>query len=306
MGFSSIYILIDKVDETSLTGNDASLSSKLIEPLLKDLDLLEMDGYGYKIFLWQNLERYYKEYGRKDRIPYHKLIWKKSELNNMLSKRLEAYSHSKITDLSQIVDYDFGIDINIIIIIFAQKSPRDVIRILQDVISEQRELNPYARKISYQAVMKGVEVFSYKKSSEILDDNAIRELRRIGQIEFTINFLANNIFKCQHNTVRSKIKKWTDLGIIEKIGAEKGKTRTVQKYCISDIRVAKTIFPDLPLEEFLNVKNLKCRKCGADLLRDLNSNANKTCHFCSVEIKITGKYTIKKMNSNQKSLFDFQ
>ena len=31
MNFSAIYVLIDRVDESSLTGNDASLSSKLID-----------------------------------------------------------------------------------------------------------------------------------------------------------------------------------------------------------------------------------------------------------------------------------
>lgn len=40
MNFIAIYILIDKVDEAAITGNDANLSSRLIEPLLKDLDTL--------------------------------------------------------------------------------------------------------------------------------------------------------------------------------------------------------------------------------------------------------------------------
>ena len=307
LGFNSIYILIDKIDETDITGNDANLSSKLVEPILKDLDLLEMKGYSYKFFLWNKLERYYKEYGRKDRISYYDLVWKNSELNNMLSKRLEAYSHNKINDFSQILDYDFGIDINTIIILFAQKSPRDAIRIIQDIISEQREINPYSRKISYQAVMKGVEVFSHKKSSEITDIDDIRELRKIGQIEFTINFLANKIYKCPQNTVRTKIKKWSDRGIIEKIGTEKGKKRLVNKYSISDVRIAKTIFPDLSVEQFLELKYSKCRKCNTNLLRDWDNNENKICHNCSTEIKnvTENKFTKKKMDGNQKTLFDF-
>ena len=306
MNYSSIYILIDKVDEADITGNDANLSSKLIEPLLKDLDLLEMKGYGYKFFLWQKLERYYNEYGRKDRINYYSLLWKNSELEKMISKRLSAYSNEKIDDFSQIVDYEYGIDIISVVILFAQKSPRDAIRIIQDIIDEQREINPYARKISYQAIMKGLEVFSFKKASEIIDADGIRELRKIGQIEFTINFLASEIYKCPQNTIRSKIKKWTDLGVIEKIGKAKGKKRSVNKYCINDVRIAKIVFPDMSVEQFLDMKYIKCQKCKTDLLRDLEKNESRVCHNCSSDIKIvTNKFYNKIDNAQQRLLSDF-
>ena len=306
MNYSSIYILIDKVDEADITGNDANLSSKLIEPLLKDLDLLEMKGYGYKFFLWQKLERYYNEYGRKDRINYYSLLWKNSELEKMISKRLSAYSNEKIDDFSQIVDYEYGIDISSVVILFAQKSPRDAIRIIQDIIDEQREINPYARKISYLAIMKGLEVFSFKKASEIIDADGIRELRKIGQIEFTVSFLASKIYKCPQNTIRSKIKKWSDLGIIEKIGKVKGKKRSVNKYCINDVRIAKIVFPDLSVEKFLNMKYTKCRKCKTDLLRDWEKNESKVCHNCSSDIKIVSNKFFKIIDKKQqKTIFDF-
>lgn len=309
MKFTAIYILIDKVDEADITGNDASLSSKLIEPLLKDLDLLELPGYGFKFFLWEKLEKYFDEYGRKDRINYYPLVWKNSELKKMLSKRLEAYSNNKINYFSKIVDDDYRImDINEIIILFAQKSPRDAIRVIQNIISEQREINPYAKKISYQAIMKGLDVFSLNKAGEILDTNGIRELRKIGQIEFTISFLAGKIFKSRKNTIRSKIKKWSDLGIIEKIGTVKGKKRKVNKYCISDIRIAKSILSEMPIEKFLDSKHKECPKCFTDLLRDWDKDDNSICHNCSYEIKNvsdTKNRIITVNGSQQASLFDF-
>ena len=225
----------------------------------------------------------------------------------MLSKRLEAYSNNKTNDFSQLVDYEYGVDINSIIILFAQKSPRDVIRIIQNIIAEQREINPYARKISYQAIMKGLDIFSQNRASEIIDTDDIRELRKIGQIEFTINFLASKIYKCSQNTVRTKIKKWIDLGIIEKIGTEKGKKRTVNKYCVSDIRVAKNILSETNLEIFLNAKYRKCPKCHTDLLRDWDKNENEICHNCSFEIKNVGDKIYRSIinDTQQKSLFEF-
>ncbi|APH39775.1 P-loop ATPase, Sll1717 family [Methanohalophilus halophilus] len=304
--FSGIYILIDKVDEADITGNDANLSSKLVEPLLKDLDLLEMNGYSFKFFLWDKLMRYYDKYGRKDRIKHHSLSWDNFSLKKMVSKRLEAYSNNRINDFSDIVNYDFNIDINSIIILFAQKSPRDVIRIIQDIIAEQREINPYARKISSSAIMKGIDIFTQTKASEIVDISTLRELRKIGQVEFTINYLANDVYKCKQDTVRSKIKRWSDLGIIENIGKEKGRKKPVNKYCISDITIAKCIFPELSIEEFLNSKYRKCPNCGADLFRDWDKSDKKICHICSKESKSTGtKFSEKMFDTQQKTLFDF-
>ena len=40
LGFSTIYILVDKVDEQSLTGNDPKASYIFISELIKDLELL--------------------------------------------------------------------------------------------------------------------------------------------------------------------------------------------------------------------------------------------------------------------------
>jgi hypothetical protein len=49
-GFSSTYVLIDKVDETTLTGNKASISLQFIAPILGDLALLEAPGIAFSSF----------------------------------------------------------------------------------------------------------------------------------------------------------------------------------------------------------------------------------------------------------------
>lgn len=48
--FKSIYILIDRTDETEQTGNDPEATYRLIQPLIKDLELLGIEGYGFKFF----------------------------------------------------------------------------------------------------------------------------------------------------------------------------------------------------------------------------------------------------------------
>jgi hypothetical protein len=56
LGLSTIYILIDKVDEQNLTGNDPKASYAFISELIKDLELLETEGVGFKFFLWDALK----------------------------------------------------------------------------------------------------------------------------------------------------------------------------------------------------------------------------------------------------------
>ncbi len=50
LGISTVYILVDKVDEQSITGNDPKASYAFISELIKDLELLETDGLGFKFF----------------------------------------------------------------------------------------------------------------------------------------------------------------------------------------------------------------------------------------------------------------
>ena len=88
IGFRSVYVLIDRVDEAELTGNDAQASFKLVEPLLRDLELLEFKGLGIKFFLWDQLESFYVDIGRKDRVQEESLDWDEDMLKNMWQKRL--------------------------------------------------------------------------------------------------------------------------------------------------------------------------------------------------------------------------
>jgi hypothetical protein len=84
LGFDSVYILVDKVDETNLTGNNAKASFDLLEPLLRDLEILQIKNLAFKFFLWNEICPFYREYARADRIPQYHLTWKSDELRKML------------------------------------------------------------------------------------------------------------------------------------------------------------------------------------------------------------------------------
>ena len=70
LGFSSVYVLIDRVDETPLTtGGDQAYA--FIAPLMTDLHLLETPGFGFKFFLWDLLLDDYRSVARPDRVKYY-------------------------------------------------------------------------------------------------------------------------------------------------------------------------------------------------------------------------------------------
>lgn len=50
MGFDSVYVLVDKIDETDVTGGDSKKAARLVTPLLTNIKLLELDTVAFKFF----------------------------------------------------------------------------------------------------------------------------------------------------------------------------------------------------------------------------------------------------------------
>lgn len=134
LGVSTIYILVDKVDEQNLTGNDPKASYQFISELIRDLELLETSGVAFKFFLWDALKPYCVKDARPDRLFSYSLEWDYPQIRNMLNKRLAAYSSSRITDAATLFDETKGLGRTIL---FSEFSPRDCIRICNRILSEQ-------------------------------------------------------------------------------------------------------------------------------------------------------------------------
>lgn len=244
IGWQSTYILIDRVDEAELTGNNFNDSFKLIEPLLKDLQLLEYDGIGFKFFLWDMLESQCKGVVRTDRVEQETLFWQDELLREMWGTRLGAYSNSKIRGLEQISEQikPFGVDE--LAFIFANHSPRDLIRIGSRIFQEQMEIDANCAVLSEGAIYQGIEKFANQRADELFTkDRVLRELKRVGHVDFTIPFLANEVFREQQASTRNRIKIWREQGAIidiERIIDPNSKQdRPVKLIAIADIRVAK-------------------------------------------------------------------
>ena len=97
IGFESVYVLVDRVDETPATG-DASTTFEFIWPLLADLRTLDTRGGALKFFLWDQIGPMMTDRRfRSDRIDLDKLDWTLDELERMLQLRLTAYSGGRVS-----------------------------------------------------------------------------------------------------------------------------------------------------------------------------------------------------------------
>ena len=286
-GYSSIYVLVDKVDENSLTG-DAIKSFDFIEPLISSLQFLEMKGYGYKFFLWDLLQDKYQKAARPDRVKYHNISWDNTQMIEMLSQRVQAFSDKKIMNFSQIVEgtgissYNF----DEIISLFSNGSPRLMIRLCKEIIDRQSLINCNVSKISISAVLTGIDNFAKNYSEEIIDPNILRELKKVKKATFTIKYIYNEVFKFTQQAGLSKINSWQQKGLIELIGTvqETKGAKNSNIYAINDPIVARHILKEFNLEDFLNKKIVKCAECGAYILRDWDSMSSSICSKCDFEI----------------------
>jgi len=290
IGWKSIYVLVDRVDESELTGNNAKDSFAIVEPLVKDLQLLETDGIAFKFFLWDQLQSSYQDIARTDRIKQDTLDWDREMLLEMWKKRISTFSDEKILELTSISEKTTPYNLDEIAYIFANKSPRDMIRIGNRVLSEQKEIDPHSNLISKESIYLAISKLCTERTKELVrKDGTIRDLKKIRQIDFTNSYLASQVFKTSTNASRRRITLWSDEGIIaliDQVDAQSaGQKRTVKLYAIKDIRVAKEMFPELKVPVFLETKVRLCSQCDAFVLRDWGDNDSSTvCHNCQYDL----------------------
>jgi len=283
IGFDSVYILVDKVDETPMTGNNAEDSFLLVKPLLRDLELMQLPGVGFKFFLWDKLQPYYREYARPDRLQQFELSWNEQDISKMLSRRLEAFSDGKIKDLGELTEARLANGLQFMVVLFSSGSPRDMIRICQAILSEQLQSDPESKKIGVLAIVDGISKFCQIRAKELLPAGVLRELIKVGRVDFTTNYVANDVFKIEVNSARNKILQWTQTGAVERVGELHTGGRPVHHYAVSDVRVGAAMLPQVDLMNFVSNKVHYCGKCRAVLLRDWDLNPTQTCHQCGNE-----------------------
>ncbi len=288
LGYASSYILVDRVDELDETSRNPEAAFALVKPLLQDLELLETQGLGFKFFLWDQLEPLYKKVVRTDRIQHEILEWEQDMMREMWMKRLRTFSHRRISYLSQVAD-ELAKSIDELILIFANHSPRDAIRLGAQVLAEQQEVESTATKISRIAIMRGIEKFCSTRSHELIDDNStLRELRKIRKVDFTIPYLSNDVFHEKQAATRSRIIKWINNAVIVQVNhnedAESKQYSRATLFAIEDPRIAKLVCSEIGVLEFVDTKYRTCPVCNTFVLRDWDeADTLPICHICQYD-----------------------
>lgn len=285
LGYNSIYILIDRVDENDLTSGVSSNAYTFIKSIISDLQLLELTGYGFKFFLWDLLLKDYRKVARPDRVKYYEISWEANQLKYMLSERLKAYSSGKVTSLAMLMDKSIKFDIDLFVSVFAQGSPRNLIRICKEIIDHQSEINYSSNIISHEALIGGFDKIARNISSERYTDNIIKDLRKTKRANFTIRFIYSDVFKITQQAALNKVKLWQDAGAVKSIGTiqETKGARFSNHYGVSDLLLAKAIFQESSISDF-TFKKLRFCTCGNFVLRDYDLFHSHTCEYCQQEI----------------------
>jgi len=291
LGWKSIYILVDRVDETSTTGgNNAKDSFVLLEPLLRDLSILEFPGIAFKFFLWDQMQPLCKDVVRTDRIKQEGLDWDDQMLTDMWEKRLSTYSGKKIKRLATISDSLIPYSIDELCLVFSNHSPRDLIRVGDQILAEQQEIDPNSTRLTEPAIYKAIDKFCSKRSTELIKkERVLNELRKTRQVDFTIPYLANQVFREQQSSTRNRLLMWRAENAIvdvERIEDRSSKQESkVKLFAIKDIRIAKAIYPELSVPQFLSEKYKKCSRCNASVLRDWGESASSSiCQDCQYDL----------------------
>lgn len=292
IGFKGIYILIDKIDENHLTGNDSLASYNLIKPLIKDINLLEGNKIVFKFFLWDKISEHWTDDIRLDRIQHFKLEWEQNQIKEMINTRLKVLSDSKFDTLEEILNCNAD-DIEDIFL-FAQNSPRDSINILNYIFDIHiNRLKDVGSKPDRNDIYQGIDRFCENKFNEIVPDKTQQaNLKRLKMSTFTIPKLGNDIFKVNENTIRNIIMPWTRAGFVitlsNKVSSKTNK-RQVNLYSVNDIVIARHICSNQPLGDFIKRNVHKCNDCGKILVFDRINNYGRgdfNCPFCQYSIKI--------------------
>lgn len=283
IGISSVFVLIDRVDETALTGNDSKNTYDLIKPLIKDLRLLERKTIVFKFFLWDKIQEHWEEDIRRDRIEIFELSWSKEQLSQMINRRLSALSDNKINSIQQMLNCDSNWIESIKL--FSENSPRDLINIMKTIFDIH--INKSNEKTSIPAeddIIQGIDIFCKNKFLELVkSEGQQKNLMRIKEATFTIPYLVSEVFKLKDSSVRNIIMPWTRGGLVipstGKVRLSKGKS-AINVYTFRDIRIARVVCMNQKLKSFIERNLFVCNECKRANVFDKQNRYNLEDWYC--------------------------
>lgn len=251
-GFSGVVLHIDKVDETDWTNSSVSAAGDLIYPLLANIQLHEIDGLTWTFFLWDKVRDYLclenKRPVRWDKIPNGKISWNEGYLRELINKRIRYFSNDKVQRLDDICDSTVNVDETCKELFeLSEKSPRNLITLLDQVVSEHIQLHQESRKkLNPESFCLGLDAYSVNSVSNLGVTNSVDQLTKLKAKHFVTKDVASR-FRISNQAARGRIDQWIENGLIEYSGSQVGPSggRPVDQFEVADPRLRRVIDRDL-------------------------------------------------------------
>lgn len=154
---STIYIVLDKIDEDPRLENDAENVSDFIVGIASNNRVLTNDGFQMILFLWSTPFNYILSNVRTQKLTFQRLEWSFPQLKRVVSLRLKTYSDGAVSTIDQILDDCSSENIELLFKM-CNGNPRDLWHILNHCFKEQFSLDP-TRRISDKAIDSGVNKY---------------------------------------------------------------------------------------------------------------------------------------------------
>lgn len=130
-GIRHVHVLVDRLDETSVTAARPSTAVDIVAPLVSNLQLLETKGASFLFFVPASMQAQFLFYDgiRRDRLPVQELTWTTNDLAEVLARRLAVFSNGTIRSLAQLCTFPLDQNIETELIRWAGGSPRRLLRL---------------------------------------------------------------------------------------------------------------------------------------------------------------------------------
>ena len=244
-GYSGVCVLVDKVDETPGTSNSAEATASLVYPLLAHIQLLEVPGFSWILFLWSNVQQHFNDKYpvRLDKIAHANITWNTESLREMIEARVTFYSGGRLS-FSGLLDKGLDPDA-----IFAQLaamavySPRELIK-LMDIIVREHDVRDdrVSDLLDHKSINLGQDKYVVETIGSWFPAKQLQQVLRLGLQTF-VNKDVQSAFKIGDQGARVKIKSWEDVGLVRQSGTIPSELggKQVYRFVVADARVERII-----------------------------------------------------------------
>ncbi len=200
VGLKPITLVLDRIDEDSRLRNDSAVIADFLRPFLVENEIFYGSDLQFIFSIWSIPFQNVKSDFRANKFCVEQVQWREHELIDVLDKRLQHHSDGKVNSHAHLIGDPafFRADV----LPLANANPRDLWQLMNQVLREQYQLDPTAKKVSTAAAQAGMNAFVksfsyYEYYPRKIDARAnsldvysyIAHLGKLSDCKFTINSL---------------------------------------------------------------------------------------------------------------------